>query len=179
MSTPLPGCMIGPSEPCEMFQEQTATIARQIARAARAETSVTYMREQMQAALTALTVGTKGGQRWEDWALEAREKGANILRAALEKETDLMGNTIRHIARECRTPGTKYGTDMTTRLITLTIDLPLDLLSGLGTRGERQLEADFHRAVLGVVETIFRDRWKHISGNKINGVVMPKNWHDL
>lgn len=90
-----------------------------------------------------------------------------------------MGNMSGRIPQACRTPGTRYGTEMTTRKITLTIELPLDLLSGTGVGGEKQLEADFHLAVLRVCEKLFHERWDRIKGQKISGAVMPVNWYDL
>lgn len=79
----------------------------------------------------------------------------------------------------CRTPGAKYGTDMTTNSVTLTIELPLDVFSGLGTAGERQLEADLHVAVLRVMETVYRDRWSQFRGKMLDGDVMPEHWYQL
>lgn len=90
-----------------------------------------------------------------------------------------MGTTSPSAPDPCRTPGAKYGTDITTNNITLTIELPQDVFSGLGTPGERQLEADLHVALLRVMETVYRERWNRFRGRVIDGDVMPENWHDL
>ena len=57
---PLPGCMIGPSEPCDAFQRQTARIAE-------LEAALDAERERREAAEMALA-------GWRRWARSARAR---------------------------------------------------------------------------------------------------------
>lgn len=89
-----------------------------------------------------------------------------------------------NIARaRCRTPGTKYGTDFTTKSIKLTIDLPVPmLLFSYGNVDEPKLRDDLHRAILPVMERVFRDRWSLLAGRKterLGDKRMPKKWEEL
>lgn len=94
-----------------------------------------------------------------------------------------MGNsaiTMDDIERShCRTPGTNYGTQIASDHIWLHIDLPTHMLKA---GEEPQLTVDLHKAILPVIERVFRDRWHLLAGRKnsrLGTARMPLKWTEL
>lgn len=81
----------------------------------------------------------------------------------------------------CRTPGTEYGTEITSNKIVLTIELPVHLLVGITPAQSLDLTIRFHRALLPVMEFIFKRWWRHIAGVTLHdgSGKMPPRWEDL
>lgn len=93
-----------------------------------------------------------------------------------------MGNSLIEMDIErshCRTPGTNYGTQIERNSITLQIDLPVNMLKA---DAEPELSADLHKAILPVMERVFRDRWALLAGRKtarLGTARMPLHWSEL
>lgn len=93
-----------------------------------------------------------------------------------------MGNSLVtcDVARShCRTPGTIYGTQIDRDSITLRIDLPVKMLK---EDAEPELIADLHKAILPVMERVFRDRWALLAGRKnprLGTARLPLKWSEL
>jgi len=79
----------------------------------------------------------------------------------------------------CATPGAKYGTTIGSKKITLTIDLPHDILKGLGQERRDHLSRSLHNAILPVIEGVFLEQWPKLAGEKIDSERMPLTWSEL
>ena len=81
----------------------------------------------------------------------------------------------------CRTPGTVYDTNINPDRIRLAIRMPVNLLSDITEEQKQQLVMDLHNALLPVVEQVFRQQWRQMSGKLIKGHTrpMPETWEEL
>ena len=87
-----------------------------------------------------------------------------------------MGNMSRtRDPNVCLTPGAQYGTTIKGHRIDLSIVLPRSVL----TPNDKALEAKLHRAILGVMEDVYRDNWTAFAGANIDGGPLPSRWQDL
>ncbi|MGI4815967.1 MAG: hypothetical protein ACRYGG_21895 [Janthinobacterium lividum] len=80
----------------------------------------------------------------------------------------------------CRTPNAVYSTAFDKNAISLHVKLPVDILKPNGP-DEQKLVAEFHNAILSVVEKLYKDNWDKFKGRIMNKGErpLPDKWEEL
>lgn len=84
------------------------------------------------------------------------------------------------IKNACRTPEAVYFTGLDVSTIRLEIELPVNMISTVSDE-EAKLIAELHKAILPVIEKLYRERWNLLAGKKIgtDSNPMPATWEEL
>lgn len=87
-----------------------------------------------------------------------------------------------HVHRnECCTPDAVYGTTINDRFLKLTVHFPANMPALSRKAEDMALVAELHKAILPVIERIYRDSWHALARKKLPGHTkpFPGRWEDL
>jgi len=85
---------------------------------------------------------------------------------------------IRREKNKCRTPGAVYETALRDRAVRLDVYLPVSMIEAVD---HSLLIDELHKAVLPVMENLFKKKWSLLAGKKLPGdrVALPDSWEEL